>query len=221
MEQSIGSVTAAQNNSPTVLAQNSDEVELLANKLENVACELREKELTHEEIRSANPTEINSVLNSPKKAAKLIIDPKETLHFSTFHSKVAEIEVVLPNLKAGPCIINKSLIDDFSIKEHVNTEGVKKAARFYQDQEAITHASTYAAKVETQETLPPRQQGSWKRVNRTDASNEKDRITSTAETTLSTKRVYEELSHPNGLPSKKRAVDKLIVVETIAIIGSF
>ena len=80
----MGLVTVAQNNSPTILVQNNDEVELLVNKLENVVCESKNTELLPEETRSANSPAINPTLNSRKKAAKFIIDPKEPLANNSF-----------------------------------------------------------------------------------------------------------------------------------------
>ena len=129
MDQLMGSVTAAKNNSPTVLAQNNDEVELLVNKLENVVCESKNTELLPEETRSANSPAINPTLNSPKKVAKFIIDPKEPWANNSFPSELTEFDVVLSNLKTEPCTINDSLNADISIKEHVITEEVKEAAR--------------------------------------------------------------------------------------------
>ena len=96
------------------------------------------------------------------------------------------------------------------------TEEANEAARVSHVQGAVTHASTRAAKTETQNTQPPRQQGSWKRLNKADAPSKTDKITNTVESVLSTKRVYEELSHSNGLPSKKCAVSVEINSSTLA-----
>ena len=193
----MGLVTTSQNNSPTVLAQNNDEVESLVSQLENVDCELKNIKLPLEETRSANPPAINPILNSPKKVAKSIIGPKDPLHNNTFLSKLVEIDMGLSNLKAGPSTINDPLNADILINEHVITEEANEAARVSPVQGAVTHVSTRAAKTETQNTQPLRQQGSWKRLNKADAPSKTDRITSTVESVLSTKRVYEELSHSN------------------------
>ena len=216
MDQLMGLVTASQNNSPTVLAQNNDEVESLVSQLENVDCELKNIELPPEETRSANTPAINLILNSPKKVVKSIIGLKDPLHNNTFLSKLVEIDVGLSNLKAGPSTINDPLSADISINEHVITEEANEAARVSHVQGAVTHASTRAAKTETQNTQPPRQQGSWKRLNKADAPSKTDKITNTVESVLSTKRVYEELSHSNGLPSKKCAVSVEINSSTLA-----
>ena len=43
-------------------------------------------------------------------------------------------------------------------------------------------------------------------MNKADLSSKPVQNSSTIKSVLSTKRIFEELSHPNGLPSKKRAV---------------
>ena len=138
----MGLVTTSQNNSPTILAQNNDEVESLVSQLENVDCELKNIELPPEETRSANPPAINPILNSPRKVAKSIIGLKDPLHNNTFLSELVEIDVGLSNLKAGPSTINDPLSADISINEHVITEEANEAARVSHVQGAVTHAST-------------------------------------------------------------------------------
>ena len=142
MDQLMGLVTASLNNSPTVLAQNNDEVESLVSQLENVDCELKNIELPPEETRSANPPAINPILNSPKKVAKSIAGLKDPLHNSTLLSKLVEIDVGLSNLKAGPSTINYPLSVDISINEHVITEEANEVARVSHVQGVVTYAST-------------------------------------------------------------------------------
>ena len=53
-------------------------------------------------------------------------------------------------------------------------------------------------------------------MNKADSPSKTDRTTSIVESVLSTKRVFEELSHPNGLPSKTRMVSVEINSSTLA-----
>ena len=173
------------------------------NQIEKVDCDLKNLELPTEETQLANPPEINMNLNHLNKAANPIIDPKDPLHNDSFLSKLTEIDEGLSKLKAGPNTINDSLNAEISINEHVINEDANETVRVSQVQGTITHASTRAAITETQRTQSPRQQGSWKHLNKADSPSKTDRISSTVESVLLTKRVYEELSHPNGLPRKK------------------
>ena len=124
----------------------------------------------------------------------------------TFFFKFVEIDEGLSKLKAGPITVNDSLIAKIPINEHVTSEEVKEAVRVSQVFEKVNYANSCAATSETQTISAPRQQWSGKRLNKADLPSKPIRNSSTIESVLSTKRVFEELSHPNGLPSKKRVV---------------
>ena len=214
MEQSLDQlrelVTAVSINSPMVLEQNNQQVELLENQLEREKGDLKNIEVPPVEIRSASPLAISSHLFSPKKSANHVFESKEPVHKDAFLSELAEIDEGLSKLKAEPHKVNDSLIAKIPINAHVTSEEGKEAARVSQVLEVVNHANSSAATTETQSAQSPRQQGSWKRLNKADLPSKTDRNTSTVEFVLSTKRVYEELSYPNGLPRKKRAVSVAI-----------
>ena len=161
---------------------------------------------SHVGERSASPPEINSYLFPPNNALDQVLKSREYVQKDTFFSKFAEIDEGLSKIKAGPIIVNDSLIAKIPINEHVTSEEVKEVARVSQVLEEVNYAASHAATSETQTIQAPWQQGSWKKLNKADLSSKPVRNSSTIKSVLSTKRVFEELSHPNGLPSKKRAV---------------
>nr|POE68674.1 hypothetical protein CFP56_72709 [Quercus suber] len=127
---------------------------------------------------------------------------------SVFLSELAKIDEGLSKLKARPITVNESLIAKTPINVHVISEEVKEAARVSQFLEAVNHANSRVATTETQNIPPPRQQGSWKRLNKVDLPSKPVENSSTVESVLSTKRVCEELSDPIGLPNLIGAQEK-------------
>ena len=156
--------------------------------------------------RSASPPEINLHLFPPNNASDQGLKSRESVQKDTFLSELAEIDEGLSKLKAGPIIVTNSLIAKIPINVHVTSEEVKEAARVSQVLEEVNYANSHAATSETQTIQAPRQQGSWKRLNKANLPSKPVRNSSTIESVLSTKRVFEELSNPNGLPSKKRVI---------------
>ena len=153
--------------------------------------------------RSASPPEINPHLFPPNNAPDQGLKSRESVQKDTFLSKLAEIDEGLSKLKAGPIIVTDSLIAKISINEHVTSEEVKEAVRVSQVLKEVNYANSCAATSETQTIPAPRQQGSGKRLNKANLPSKPIGNSSTIESVLSTKRVFKELSHPNGLPSKK------------------
>ena len=156
--------------------------------------------------RFASPPEINPHLFPPNNAPDQVLKSKESVQKDSFFFELVEIDEGLSKLKAGPITVNDSLIAKIPINEHVTSEEVKEAVRVSQVLEEVNYANSCAATSETQTIPAPRQQGSGKRLNKADLPSKPIGNSSTIESVLSTKRVFEELSHPNGSPSKKRAV---------------
>ena len=210
MEQSeeflCGSVTADEINSPTVFGQSSKQVGSLENQFEREMGDVTKNKEPPVGEWSVSPPEINPHLFPPNNAPDQVLKSKELVQKDTFFFELAEIDEGLSKLKAGPITVNDSLIAKIPINEHVTSEEVKEAVRVSQVLEEVNYANSCAATSETQTIPTPRQQGSGKRLNKADLPSKPIGNSSTIESVLSTKRVFEELSHPNGLPSKKRAV---------------
>ncbi|XP_030970096.1 uncharacterized protein LOC115990400 [Quercus lobata] len=188
----------------------------LENKLEREVGAVEKNDEPPVGERIASPPGINPHLrpsnNDPDQAMK----SRESTQKETFLSEIAEIDEGLSKLKAGPITVTDSLNAEAPINVHVPSEEVKEAARVSQVLESVYHANPRAATTEVQNIPSPRQQGSWKRLNRADGPSKLIGKSNTIESVLSSKRVYEELSNPNGLPSKKRAVSIEIISSKLA-----
>nr|POE45742.1 hypothetical protein CFP56_46514 [Quercus suber] len=210
VEQSLdhlrGLVTTDALNSPIVFKQNSQQVGPLENQLEREKGDVKKNEEHPIGAWTASPPEITPHLFFPNNAPNHDLESRESVQKDAFLSELAEIDEGLSKLKAGKITVNESLIAKNPINVHVTSEEVKEAARVSQVLEGVNHANSCVATTKTQNISPPRQQGSWKRLNKADLPNKPVENSSTVESVLSTKRVYEELSNPNGLPSKKHAV---------------
>ena len=178
----------------------------MENQLEREKGDVKKNEAPPVGVRTASPPEITPHLFSPNNALDHVLESRESMQKDAFLSKLAEIDEGLSKLKVGPITINESLIAKIPINVHVTSEEVKEKAKVSQVLEGVNHANSCVATTETQNIPPPQQQGSWKRFNKADLPNKSVRNSSNVESMLSTKRVYEELSNPNGLPSKKHAV---------------
>uniref|UniRef100_A0A7N2KL61 Uncharacterized protein n=1 Tax=Quercus lobata TaxID=97700 RepID=A0A7N2KL61_QUELO len=193
-------------NSPTVFEQNSQQVGPLENQLEREKGDVKKNEVPPIGARTASPPEITPHLFSPNNALNHVLESRESMQKDAFLSELAEIDEGPSKLKVGPITVNESLIAKIPINVYVTGEEVKEAAKVSQVLEGVNHANSRVATTETQNIPPPRQQGSWKRLNKADLPSKPVGNSSNVESVLSTKRVYEELSNPNGLPSKKHAV---------------
>ena len=209
MDQLLGSVSAGPNYSPTIFAQQYDHVAPLVEQIEKVDRDLRNFELPLNEARYDTPPAIIPNLDPPHKVSNPFTTPKEPLHNDSFLSTLAKIDEDLSKLKAVSTTFNDPLNAGILMKEHSGhaiNEDAKETARVCQGQGSETHATLRVATPGKQKTQIPQQQGTWKRLNNAGLPSSTDRIESIVDSVLSTKRAYEELSHPNGLPSKKRAV---------------
>ena len=121
---------------------------------------------SHVGERSASPPEINSYLFPPTNALDQVLKSREYVQKDTFFSKFAEIDEGLSKIKAGPIIVNDSLIAKIPINEHVTSEEVKEVARVSQVLEEVNYAASHAATSETQTIPAPQQQGFGKRLNK-------------------------------------------------------
>ena len=210
MEQSIdhlsGSVTTDALNSPTVFEQSNLQVGPLENKLDRVVGDVKKVDEPPVGERTTSPPGINPRLLPSNNDPDQVMKSRESVQKETFLSELAKIDEGLSKLKAGPITINV----------HVTSEEVKEAARVSQVLEGVNHAYPRAANTEAQNIPSPRQQRSWKRLNKADGPSKSAGKSSTIESMLSTKRECEDLSNPNGLPSKKRAVSVEIISSELA-----
>ena len=166
MDHLSGSVTTDALNSPTVFEQSNLQDGPLENKLEREVGAVEKNDEPPVRERTASPPGINPHLlpsnNDPDQAMK----SRESTQKETFLSEIAEIDEGLSKLKAGPITVTDSLNADAPINVHVTSEEVKEAARVSQVLEGVYHANPRAATTEAQNIPSPRQQGSWKRLNR-------------------------------------------------------
>lgn len=174
------------------------------NQIDELDCDLKKFDIRITEARSETPPAFILNLNPPQKVSNPIITPTEPFHKDSFLSKLAEIDEGLLKLNVVSTLNSEVSTNVQSV--HVINEEAKETARVCQGQRSKNHATLRAEATGKQKIKFSQQQGTWKRLNNPDVSRSIDRIASTVDSVLSTKRVHEELSYPNGLPSKKRMV---------------
>ena len=81
-----------------------------------------------------------------------------------------------------------------------------EAARVCHAQGSDSQATAQLHVIGKQEKKSMQQQGTWKRLPNQDVLKNTHYTTSKGVSVLQTKRTHEQLSNPNGLPSKKRMI---------------
>nr|XP_023911685.1 proline-rich protein 12-like [Quercus suber] len=149
--------------------------------------------------------------------------PSSNVHQDPFLSTLAEIGEGFSKLNARSAANN-----EVTRKQHLSHAINKEleAARVSNEEvEAarVCHAQGYEIQATIQLHVTGKQgkksmqqQGTWKRVPNQAVLKNTNRTTSKEVSVLQTKRSHEQLSHPNGLPSKKRMVSFEINSSTMA-----
>ena len=198
MSHSMGSVTNEQVNCSLEFEQQC----IHAEPLENGIYDLRHN-LSINKAQNDCPPLVNSSLLHTQKKTNPINTPNDSVHQDSFLSKLAEIDEGLSKLNARSAP-NSEVTRNENLIHAINVE--VKAARVCYAQGSETHATLQSESTGKQEKKHTQQQGTWRRVTNQVVPQSTSSTTSKEESVLQTKRTHDQLSHPNGLPSKKHMV---------------